>query len=94
MLYTQPFLLNAERNAAKNAKQPVTKGGFFDFGTFDFLIAEVHKWLRIAGGDLCRQAEAPTDAAAETRRATRERQIPIFLSLFLAFCGGFGYDRI
>ncbi len=49
MLYTQPFLLNAERNAAKNAKQPVTKGLFFDFGTFDFLIAEVHKWLRIAG---------------------------------------------
>ena len=26
--------------------------------------------VRIAGGDLCRQAEAPTDAAAETRRAT------------------------
>ncbi len=49
MLYTQPFLLNAECNAAKNAKQPVTKGVFFDFGTFDFLIAEVHKWLRIAG---------------------------------------------
>ena len=48
MLYTQPFLLNAERNAAKNAKQPVTKGLFFDFGTFDFIIAEVHKWLRIA----------------------------------------------
>ena len=49
MLYTQPFLLNAERNAAKNAKQPVTKGVFFYFFTFDFLIAEVHKWLRIVG---------------------------------------------
>ena len=49
MLYTQPFLLNAERNAAKNASLPVTRGLFLDLGTFDFIIAEVHKWLRIAG---------------------------------------------
>lgn len=49
MLYTQPFLLNAERNAAKNACRPVTKGLFLDLGTFDFIIAEMHKWLRIIG---------------------------------------------
>ena len=48
MLYTQPFLLNAKSNAAKNTGQAVTNGAFLDFGTFDFVIAEVHKWLRIA----------------------------------------------
>ena len=45
MLYTQPFLLNAEENAAVGGK--VTRGLFADLGTFDFLIAEVHRWLRI-----------------------------------------------
>ena len=49
MLYTQPFLLNAQSNAARNARLPVTRGLFLDLGTFDFIIAEVHKWLRIAG---------------------------------------------
>ncbi len=49
MLYTQPFLLNAQSNAARNARLPVTRGLSLDLGTFDFIIAEVHKWLRIAG---------------------------------------------
>ncbi len=48
MLYTQPFLLNAEENAAANGGAAVTSGCFVDLGTFDFVIAETHKWLRIA----------------------------------------------
>ncbi len=48
MLYTQAFLLNAEENAAKNSGKKVTQGCFLDLGTFDFVIAEMHKWLRIA----------------------------------------------
>ena len=48
MLYTQPFLLNAEENAAANGGAAVTRGCFVDLGTFDFVIAETHKWLRIA----------------------------------------------
>ena len=48
MLYTQAFLLNAEENAAKNANEKVTRGCFLDLGTLDFVIAEAHKWLRIA----------------------------------------------
>ena len=47
MLYTQPFLLNAGKNAAENRNAKVTQGAFFDLGTPDFLIAELHKWLRI-----------------------------------------------
>ena len=48
IVYTQAFLLNAEENAAKNSGMKVTRGCFLDLGTFDFVIAEVHKWLRIA----------------------------------------------
>ncbi|MBQ7597273.1 MAG: hypothetical protein IJU56_01675 [Clostridia bacterium] len=47
MLYTQPFLLNQSENAAKHGSEKVTRGLFFDLGTPDFVIAEVHKWLRI-----------------------------------------------
>ena len=47
MLYSQPFLLNQSENAAEHGDEPVTRGLFFDLGTPDFIIAEVHKWLRI-----------------------------------------------
>lgn len=49
ILYTQPFLLNAQKNAAENKTLKVTKGCFVDLGILDFVIAEAHKWLRIAG---------------------------------------------
>ena len=49
ILYTQPFLLNAQKNAAENKTMKVTKGCFVDLGILDFVIAEAHKWLRIAG---------------------------------------------
>ena len=48
ILYLQPFLLGAQKNAAENKNAKVTKGCFADLGIFDFVIAEAHKWLRIA----------------------------------------------
>ena len=44
ILYTQAFLLNAEKNAGAGS---VKKGVYFNLGFIDFLLAELRNWKEI-----------------------------------------------
>ena len=44
ILYTQAFLIDAEK---KTEKTPVTKGTYFNMGVLDFLFAELHRWSEV-----------------------------------------------
>lgn len=46
ILYTQAFLLNAEK---KDGSASATDKGFFDLGFFDFLFGEINRWVSVIG---------------------------------------------
>lgn len=46
IIYTQPFLLNADEK--DNEKSAVDKG-FFDLGFLDFLFGEINRWVSVLG---------------------------------------------
>ena len=46
IVYTQAFLLNADKNSGGNS---AVDKGFFDVGFFDFLFAEINRWVSVVG---------------------------------------------